>query len=140
MSATQLFVDTSAFYAALDRGDLDHVRATTALSGGDRLVTTDHVLVESWRLARKRLGRHVAERFWGSLRSGHAVVESVLPTDFDAAWRIGELFSDQDFSIVDRTSFAVMERLGIDRVASFDDHFSIYRYGPRRERAFDVCR
>jgi hypothetical protein len=33
-----------------------------------------------------------------------------------------------------------MERLGIDRVATFDDHFSIYRYGPRRERAFDVRR
>lgn len=140
MSATQLFVDTSAFYAALDRGDVDHARATTVLSGGDHLVTTDHVLVESWRLARKRLGRHVAERFWGSLRTGQAVVESVLPTDFDRAWRIGEAFHDQDFSIVDRTSFAVMERLGIDRVATFDDHFSIYRYGPRRDRAFDVRR
>jgi predicted nucleic acid-binding protein len=140
VSARQLFVDTSAFYAALDRGDVDHARATTVLSSGDRLVTTDHVLVESWRLARKRLGRHVAERFWGSLRGGHAVVESVLPTDFDTAWRIGESFPDQDFSIVDRTSFAVMERLGIDRVATFDDHFSIYRYGPRRDRAFDVRR
>jgi predicted nucleic acid-binding protein len=140
VSATRLFVDTSAFYAALDRGDLDHARATTILSGDDRLVTTDHVLVESWRLARKRLGRGVAERFWGSLRDGQAVVESVLSGDFDAAWRIGEVFSDQDFSIVDRTSFAVMERLGIDRVATFDDHFSIYRYGPRRDRAFDVRR
>lgn len=110
------------------------------LSNGPRLVTTDHVLVESWRLARKRLGRSVAERFWGSLRGGNAVVESVLPTDFDFAWRIGEAFPDQDFSIVDRTSFAVMERLGISSVATFDDHFSIYRYGPRRERAFDVRR
>jgi uncharacterized protein len=140
VSAAPLFVDTSAFYAALDRGDLDHARATSMLSAGDRLVTTDHVLVESWRLARKRLSKHVAERFWGSLRSGHAVVESVLAADFDRAWRIGEVFPDQDFSIVDRTSFAVMERLGIDRVATFDDHFSIYRYGPRRDRAFDVRR
>jgi predicted nucleic acid-binding protein len=62
------------------------------------------------------------------------------PGDLDAAWRIGEAFPDQDFSIVDRTSFAVMERLGIASVASFDDHFSIYRFGPRRERAFDVRR
>jgi predicted nucleic acid-binding protein len=141
VSPTRLFVDTSVFYAALDRGDLDHARATTMLSGGrDRLITTDHVLVESWRLARKRLGRRVAERFWGSLRGGQAVIEGVLPADFDQAWRIGEAFPDQDFSIVDRTSFAVMERLGIDRVAAFDEHFSIYRYGPRRDRAFDVRR
>jgi uncharacterized protein len=140
VTASRLFVDTSAFYAALDRGDHDHTRATAVLSHGRRLVTTDHVLVESWRLARKRLGRNVAESFWGSLRGGDAVVESVLPRDFDAAWRIGETFPDQDFSIVDRTSFAVMERLGIASVATFDDHFSIYRYGPRRERAFDVRR
>jgi uncharacterized protein len=140
VSPAPLFIDTSAFYAALDRGDLDHSRATTILSGGDRLITTDHVLVESWRLARKRLGRNVAERFWGSLRSGQAAIESVLRSDFDAAWRIGEAFPDQDFSIVDRTSFAAMERLGITRVATFDDHFSIYRYGARRERAFEVLR
>lgn len=136
----RLFVDTSAFYAALDRSDQDHARATAILSDGNRLVTTDHVLVESWRLTRKRLGREVAERFWGILRGGQAVVESVLPGDLDTAWQIGEAFPDQDFSIVDRTSFAVMERLGITSVASFDEHFSIYRFGPRRERAFDVRR
>jgi predicted nucleic acid-binding protein len=135
-----LFVDTSAFYAVLDYDDKDHARATAILSAGDRLTTTDHVLVECWQLTRIRLGRDPAERFWASIRGGLASVETVLPADLDAAWRIGETFSDQDFSIVDRTSFAVMERLGISSVASFDDHFSIYRFGPRRERAFDVRR
>jgi hypothetical protein len=33
-----------------------------------------------------------------------------------------------------------MERLGIRSVATFDEHFSIYRYGPHRDRAFDVRR
>ena len=122
-----VFVDSSAFFAALDRRDEDHARATALLSDGDRLVTTDHVLVESWRLARQRLGRDVAERFWGALRGGQVGIEPVQAGDLDAAWRIGETFLDQDFSIVDRTSFAVMERLGIERVATFDNHFSIYR-------------
>jgi predicted nucleic acid-binding protein len=58
----------------------------------------------------------------------------------DRAWAIGQAFPDQDFSLVDRTSFAVMERLGITRVASFDDHFAVYRFGPRRDRAFEVLR
>lgn len=59
---------------------------------------------------------------------------------YAAAWAIGELFPDQDFSIVDRTSFVVMERLRIRSVATFDDDFSIYRYGPKRDRAFEVVR
>jgi hypothetical protein len=33
-----------------------------------------------------------------------------------------------------------MERLGITRVASFDHHFAVYRYGPRRDRAFQIVR
>ncbi len=135
-----LFVDTSAFYAVADTGDRHHVRAADLLAGADGLVTTDHVLIESWRLMLVRGGFDAAEGFWGKLRGGLATIEMVLPGDLDAAWRIGKDFPDQDFSIVDRTSFAVMERLGISSVASFDDHFSIYRYGPRRERAFEVRR
>jgi predicted nucleic acid-binding protein len=135
-----VFVDSSAFFASLDRGDVDHARATVVLSGGERLLTTDHVLVESWRLARQRLGRDVARRFWDALRGDQVAIECVQLGDLDAAWRIGEAFPDQDFSIVDRTSFAVMERLGVSSVATFDEDFSIYRYGPRRERAFDVRR
>jgi predicted nucleic acid-binding protein len=41
---------------------------------------------------------------------------------------------------VDRTSFAVMVRTGIERVASFDPDFAAFRYGPRRGRAFEVVR
>lgn len=31
-----------------------------------------------------------------------------------------------------------MHRLGIERVASVDSDFAIYRYGPRRDRAFRI--
>lgn len=135
-----LFVDTSAFYAAADRSDRGHERAKAWLAAGGSLVTTDHVLVETWLLVHHRLGRAAAERFWDGLRSGAARVEPVGPGDLEAAWAIGELFPDQDFSIVDRTSFAVMQRLGIHRVATFDDDFAVYRFGPQRTRAFEVFR
>jgi uncharacterized protein len=135
-----VFVDTSAFYAAADSADRSHVRATEVLSTADSLITSDHVLVETWILMRARGGRQAAERFWDAIRCGLATVETVLPGDLDAAWRIGEAFPDQDFSIIDRTSFAVMERLGIASAASFDDHFSIYRFGTRRQHAFEVRR
>jgi hypothetical protein len=33
-----------------------------------------------------------------------------------------------------------MERLGMRRVASFDNHFAVYRYGRGRDRVFEVIR
>ncbi|MGH7563257.1 MAG: type II toxin-antitoxin system VapC family toxin [Gemmatimonadota bacterium] len=135
-----LFVDTSVWYAAADRGDGSYKRAREILSTGDRLLTTDHILVETWLLLRHRLHRSAAERFWDGLRSGVAEIEPVGSADLASAWAIGEAFPDQDFSVVDRTSFAVMQRLGLRRVATFDDDFAVYRYGKDRREAFSVVR
>jgi len=76
--------------------------------------------------------------FWDRIRNGAAVVERVTAEDLDLAWEIGDRFVDQQFSIVDRTSFALMQRLGITRAASFDRHFTVYRYGPNRDHVFEV--
>jgi predicted nucleic acid-binding protein len=135
-----LFVDSSMFYAAADAGDRSNGRAKAVLSADDPLLTTDHVLVETWLLLRHRLGAAAARSFWDGLRRGAAQLEQVLRADLDVAWEIGEQFSDQDFSLVDRTSFAVMRRLGISRAATFDDHFAIYRFGAERGRAFEIVR
>jgi predicted nucleic acid-binding protein len=135
-----VFIDTSAFYAAADAGDIGHERAVEVLDDAGSLVTTDHVLVETWQLINARGGRFVAEQFWSAIRGGLARVEMIITADIDAAWQIGQDFPDQDFSIVDRTSFSAMQRLGINAVATFDDHFAIYRYGRKRDRAFEVRR
>ena len=135
-----LFVDTSVWYAAPDRGDRGNPRAKEILSAADRRVTTDHVLIETWLLLRHRLNRDAAERFWDGLRRGVALVEPVTAADLEGAWAIGEAFADQDFSAIDRTSFAVKQRLGVERAASFGDDFAVFRYGRRRERAFRVVR
>jgi predicted nucleic acid-binding protein len=128
------------FYAAADRADSANARAKEVLGSGERLVTTDHVLVETWFLIGHRLGREAAERFWEALRAGAASLEPVLAADLEVAYSIGSDFPDQDFSIVDRTSFAVMQRLGLHRAAALDEHFAIFRFGRRRERAFELVR
>jgi predicted nucleic acid-binding protein len=128
------------FYAAADRGDRSNTRAQEILSTADRLVTSDHVLVETWLLMAHRLGRNAAERYWDAIRAGAALVESVSAADLEVAFSIGEAFQDQDFSIVDRTSFAVMQRLGVLRVASLDEHFAVFRFGRDRKRAFEIVR
>jgi predicted nucleic acid-binding protein len=98
------------------------------------------VLLETWLLLRHRINRDAAERFWDGLRRGVGVIEPVTAADLEVAWAIGESFADQEFSLADRTSFAVMQRLGIQRAASFDDDFAVFRYGWRRDRAFTVVR
>lgn len=103
-------------------------------------MTTDHILVETWTLLRHRLQSGAAERFWEGLRSGVAAIEPVGLADLEAAWQMGLLWRDQDFSLVDRTSFAVMCRLGIECAASLDDHFAVFRFGPRRRRSFTIVR
>lgn len=133
-----LFVDTSVWYAASDSSDFSNTRAKVILTSQEPLVTTDHVLGETWTLLRCRIHRHAAEKFWDGLRSGGVAIESVGIADLEAAWQVGLEYSDQDFSFVDRTSFAVMRRLGIDRAASFDDHFAVFRFGPKRRHAFTI--
>ena len=135
-----LFVDTSAWYAAADSSDRGNSRAVAVLSSSEPLVTTDHIMIETWLLLRHRLNRHAAEQFWDGLRAGVASIEPVTAADLEVAWAVGPTFPDQDFSIVDRTSFAVMQRLGIQRVATFDDDFAVFRYGRDRNRAFEVVR
>lgn len=134
------FVDSSAWYAAADRCDRQNSRAKQLLTTDEPLVTSDHILVETWRLIHHFISAEAAETFWGGLRSGVATIEQTTSADLEAAWAIGEHFPDQDFSLVDRTSFALMERLGISRVISFDNDFAVFRYGHGRKAAFEVLK
>lgn len=136
----RVFVDSSVWFAAANIREGRNARAKELLAQIGIATTTDHVLVETWLLLNSRVHRHAAEQFWQGVRGGIATVEKVTLSDLDAAWAIGEAFADQSFSIVDRTSFAVMERLGLTRVASFDDDFAVYRYGRARDKAFEVLR
>lgn len=138
--AAAVFVDTSTWYAAASSGDRNNARAKELLRTHGVRTTSDHVVVETWRLLRHRLGWHAAERWWDALRTGVAAVETTTDVDMERARAIGEVFADQQFSLVDRTSFAVMERLRCVEVLAFDDDFAVYRFGSRRDRAFTVLR
>jgi len=138
----RVFVDTSAWYAAAAEDDASHARAVHLLSEhAGRLVTTDHVLVETWAVARSRRDRSLADDLV-KIIMGRRIVEVLMatPDDILTALRIGERFTDQDFSVIDRTSWAVMERYGIEEAIAFDVDFAIYRYGPDLRSSFTVYR
>ena len=135
-----VFVDSSVWFAAAHRRDRRNSRAKELLATAEPLVTSDHVLIETWRLLHHFLSAQAAERFWEGLREGVATVAVTTEADLQAAWHIGGDFPDQDFSLVDRTSFALMIRLGIVRAMSFDSDFAVFRYGPGRRTAFHMLR
>ena len=135
-----VFIDSSVWFAVANTRERRNVRAKQLLAEIEPPLLTDHVLVETWLLLNSRINRRAAEEFWRGMRMGAAEIEKATTVDLERALMIGEFFPDQDFSIVDRTSFAVMERLGLTRAASLDDDFAIYRYGRMRDKAFEIFR
>lgn len=134
------FVDTSAWVSMADGAEAAHARVATALrERRGRLLTADHVLQGTWMVMRHRHDRFAAEALVNEIRRGIARVEVSLLGDLEVATTIGTAFSDQDFSLADRTSWAVMERLGITEAVTLDRDFRVYRYGLGRRRAFRIA-
>ncbi|MDE0699745.1 MAG: PIN domain-containing protein [Acidimicrobiaceae bacterium] len=134
-----IYVDTSAWVSMADSAEASHDRIADSLSNNHgRLITADHVLQETWTVMRYRHGGASAEALVNAIRAGIARVEVSLLADLEVAAAIGLAFGDQDFSLSDRTSWAVMERLGLSGAISLDRDFRVYRYGPDRRRAFNV--
>jgi uncharacterized protein len=128
--ARSVFVDTSAWYALIDRRDAGHSRMTALvrrlIKAGARLVTTDYVVDESCTLAKARIGSLAAVRLLDLLSQTVAVdLEWIGPERFDRADALFRKYDDQAFSFTDCTSFAVMRERRIREVITDDDHFRI---------------
>lgn len=123
-----MFVDTSTFYALVDRDDQHHEAARTAYRRAalDRraLVTTNYVIVELHSLITNRINAREATATLFDLEDGETVIVRVEPDDERSARRILRQYTDKGFSLLDATSFAVMERLNLDTALSFDRHFA----------------
>jgi predicted nucleic acid-binding protein len=136
-----VFVDTSAFLALANLADTHHTEALAtfeATVGDADLKTSGHVIVETWYLLRSRLGRAAAMKFWDGFDRGAITIVGVTGQDFRRGREIAQEWSDQAFSIVDCTSFALIERFDIHRAFTFDKHFRIVRFGWRRQRALQI--
>ena len=126
-----VFVDTSAFLAALDKGDRFHENAAKkwSLLANQRseLWTTDYVRLESWSLIQRRLGAEAVMAFqndWLPLCKIHEVGRDGFERAA-AQWRIAQR---RNLSLVDLTSFDAMRQLAIRTALAFDEHFQEMGY------------
>lgn len=122
----KLFVDTSAFYALLDKDDTNHRRAAAGWqdihSSGQATLTHNYVLVEITALVQRRLGIAAVqalsdelirpvEVFWVTRELHQIAIASLLAN------------RRRDLSLVDWVSFQVMRQLGLRTAFAFDPDF-----------------
>ena len=125
---TRVFVDTSGWYAHLNRDQSGHAAIKAALKAHHgRLVTSNFVVDETLTLIRSRMSWHHAHAFGVEIRAGGlAELIRVEPADEDAAWAIFVRYRDHVFSFTDCTSFALMQRLGLSTAIVLDDDFRTF--------------
>lgn len=121
------FVDSSAFYALLDRDDANHSSAAElfrkALEDQRPLLTSNFVVAEAHALILHRLGREAAATW---LEAIPAQVVRASADDEQRARAIIRQYRDKEFSYCDAVSFALMERLHVTFALAFDRHFQQY--------------
>ena len=123
----EVFVDTSALYAAMNADDQKHDPAGGLLdrmfAQGVTLVTSGHIVVETTALLQARLGFEAARAF----------LDLVVP-GLDVAWVDADLHARgleawlaagrRSLSLIDCVSFALMHELRLDTVFTLDRHFA----------------
>ncbi len=122
-----LFIDTSAFFALLDKDDANHNKAkkawTDILVFDNTITTSNYVLVECFALLQHRLGLEAVRGFQEDVLP-IINVEWIKESTHRAAVSALLAASKRKLSLVDCVSFETMRSSGIKTVFAFDPHFS----------------
>lgn len=126
-----LFVDTAGWAMLMDDTELRHQAATAiyqgAIASKRRVMTTDYILSELVALLtnRTRLPRQDLIQFIDSLKSAPQIDIVHVDVGLDAqAWELLKNRLDKNWSLVDASSFVVMELHGIREALTTDHHFT----------------
>ena len=89
------------------------------------MVTSNHVVGETWTLLRRRLGHSVATSFLDRLeRLRNVEIMHVDESTEADSWRWLRRHDERRYSFVDATSFAVMRQRRIREALAFDGDFT----------------
>ena len=120
------FVDTSFWIALQSQPDRNHTAARSLLERDPGpLLTTNHVLGETWAVTRRRRGHAAAVAAVRAIRAVPTLaILHVDPDVEDDAWRWLNRRDEREYSFVDATSFAIMRRRRMREALAFDGDFS----------------
>lgn len=120
-----IFVDTSAFYAIVNKGETHHNKIKEFIKKSKSLlVTTNLIFAETISLVTKRLGKNIAADFGTGLRSSARLNIYYVSEEYQKeAWDLFVGYKDKDFDYIDATCFTFMKKMGINKVLTFDRHF-----------------
>lgn len=121
-----MLIDSSALYAALDRLDKNHAAANAcfveAIRRGDDLRTHNYIVTESCALVQRRLGADAAADLLRRL----VPLTEIVWVDREVHESAAAAFiaaRSTSVSLVDRVSFEVMRREGLETAFAFDTDF-----------------
>ena len=120
-----IFVDTSAWFAAVVPTDSDYPQAARWLAANsEQLLTTDYVIDETLTLLRAR-GERQRARVLGEKFFASSMTEVYFLTEDDIrqAWSVFHRYDDKSWSFTDCASKVVIEQMNISEAFAFDHHF-----------------
>ena len=120
-----VFVDTSAWFAAIVPSDPNHASAAHWLAANaEVLITTDYIVDETLTLLRAR-GERQRTRLLGKKFFEGSIAEIYFLTEEDVreAWTTFAQYEDKSWSFTDCSSKVVMDQMRIAQAFAFDQHF-----------------
>jgi predicted nucleic acid-binding protein len=122
-----VFVDTSGFYACLDRTDPFYPAALAAFERAEKkgwtLVTTNYVTHETWALVQRRLGWEAVETFLNDLLP-RCTIQWVDENLHQLGAARCRQVRERRYSLTDAISLECMAQKKIVEAIAQDDHFA----------------
>lgn len=125
------FADTGWWVAWALPSDARHADAMAMrrrLGRAEQILTTNHVIGETWTFLRRRAGHTYGVAFLNrieTLRSGHGLVVTHVTEDQEQqALRWLRTHDERNYSFVDATSFEVMRQRRLREALAFDGDFA----------------